>query len=431
MTYRRALELLEARQETRIRLGLGRMRRHLRALGDPQEACVSVHVAGTNGKGSVCAMFDAVLRANGCRTGLYTSPHLRDVRERIRVDGRMIPPKAFARGVERALGVERSSPRDRLTYFELVTSVAFQHFRDAGARVVVLETGLGGRFDATNVVRRPAAAVIPSIDWDHMDFLGGSLESIAFEKAGIFKRGAPAYSAEDKPAPARALEREARRRRVGLRRLEAKDGFRTTAVDWRDGRQTVAAADGRSYRLGMLGGAQPRNAALVVMASEALRRRGVAVPERALREGLAAARWPGRFEVGRDARGPYVLDGAHNPQAMTVFRRTLESSPWARSPKLFVLGMLKDKEHDRMARVLAPCLAGQRVVATRPASPRALEPGALAREVARRAPSAHVTVLPSVSDALSQARGGRVLCVVGSFYLVGEARRLLGARDEL
>ena len=183
--YEKALAALNGRQETRIHLGLGRVRRLLAALGGPQEAYPSVHVAGTNGKGSVCAMLDSVLREAGLRVGLYTSPHLHDVRERIRVGGRPIGPAAFAKAMRRVLAAET----EPLTYFEMLTATAFVHFRAAGVDVAVLETGLGGRLDATNVVLRPLACLIPAVDFDHMDWLGDSLASIAREKAGILKAG--------------------------------------------------------------------------------------------------------------------------------------------------------------------------------------------------------------------------------------------------
>src|SRR5208282_6773973 len=183
MKFRRALEILTARQETRIQLGLTRVRRHLKSLGDPQEAFDSIHVAGTNGKGSVCAFLDSVLREAGFKVGLYISPHLESILERIRVNGRWIPPKDFARLMERTL---RREAGNRLTYFELVTSIAFQYFQESKVDIAVLETGLGGRYDATNVVQKPLATLIPTVDYDHMDFLGWTLASIAREKAGIF-----------------------------------------------------------------------------------------------------------------------------------------------------------------------------------------------------------------------------------------------------
>ncbi|MDE1975879.1 MAG: bifunctional folylpolyglutamate synthase/dihydrofolate synthase, partial [Elusimicrobia bacterium] len=190
MNYSAALKALEARRETRVELGLARVRRVLKILGNPQEAYSSIHVAGTNGKGSVCAMLESVLRHAGYGTGLYLSPHLWSVRERIQVRGRMISHKDFGLALAAVFLAEKKA-RTRMTYFELLTCAAFWHFRRSGVRAAVLETGLGGRLDATNIVRSPSVCVISSVDFDHMEFLGSTLGQIAREKAGIIKRGRP------------------------------------------------------------------------------------------------------------------------------------------------------------------------------------------------------------------------------------------------
>ncbi|MDD5305276.1 MAG: Mur ligase family protein, partial [Elusimicrobia bacterium] len=183
MIFAEALAVLEERQETKIVLGLGRVRAHLARLGDPHLAVPAIHVAGTNGKGSTCAILSAVLSAAGYSTGLFISPHLLSVRERISVDGREISESEFSRFMARALAADK---KKELTYFELLTSIAFQHFADKKCAVMVLETGLGGRLDATNVIPRPLAAIVTSIDYDHQAYLGETLKAIAREKAGIF-----------------------------------------------------------------------------------------------------------------------------------------------------------------------------------------------------------------------------------------------------
>lgn len=431
-TYAGALRLLAERQETQVRLGLGRVRRLLARLGDPQEAYPAVHVAGTNGKGSTCAMLDSVLREAGHRVGLYTSPHLSDVRERIRVGGRPIGEAAFARVLSRVAAAEaatrgkRNSARRPLTYFELLTAAAFLHFRDERVGVAVLETGLGGRLDATNVVRRPLACLIPAVDLDHTDWLGKTLSAVAREKAGIFKRGSPALTAETKPAPLRVLRAAAARLEAPWRELGPREGWRVLRTDWRQGRQLVGTPDGKRLAVGLLGSAQPRNAALVAASLEALREGGLRVRDGALARGLARVRWPGRFEVLRRGGRTLILDGAHNPQAMGEFCRTLEASPWARSPKLFVVGMLADKDYRAMARRLGPHLT--KAVAVEPSSPRALPAGLLAEALSSASPRARITAAPSPASALEawRANGSTVACVVGSFYLVGRVRRLWG-----
>lgn len=418
LSFKEAVGALERRQETRIRFGLARIRRLLARLEDPQEAFASVHVAGTNGKGSVCAMLDSVLRASGKRVGLYTSPHLDDVRERIRVGGRCIPRPAFARCLGRVLAAET----EPLSYFELLTAAAFLHFRDSGVEVAVLETGLGGRLDATNVVKRPAACAISAIDLDHTDWLGGTLTAVAREKAGILKRGVPAFTVELKPAALKELARVARKVGAPLERVPGRAGWRTVRVDWRRGRQLLSGPRGRRLWVGLLGAAQVRNVALVARIAGAL-----GLSERSLVMGLASVRWPGRFEVLRRGRRRVILDGAHNPQAMDQFCRTLAASPWGRSPKLFVVGVLRDKDYRRMVGRLAPLV--EKAVAVRPPSPRALEPGRLAAELHAAAPGARITAVSDAAEAIEawRANGSPVACVVGSFYLVGAARRALKA----
>ncbi|MBI4348222.1 MAG: bifunctional folylpolyglutamate synthase/dihydrofolate synthase [Elusimicrobia bacterium] len=422
--YARALGALNARQETRMVFGLARVRRVLARLGDPQEAFASIHVAGTNGKGSVCAMLDSILRAAGHRVGLYTSPHLHDVRERIRVGGGLVSRPAFARAVWDVLAAET----EPLTYFELVTAAAFVHFRRAGVRLAVLETGLGGRLDATNVVRRPLACVIPSIDFDHTDWLGRSLAQIAREKAGILKPGAPAFTAEVKPAALRALRSAASRRSVSLSALPSRTGWRLLGVDWDRGRQRVGTPEGRRAELGLLGEVQLRNAALAREALRPVEAAGFGIGERAFLRGLERVRWPGRFEVLRLGRRRVILDGAHNPQAMDRFCRTLAASPWAGSRKLFVVGVLRDKDTRAIARRLAPLVS--HAIAVEPPSPRALGAGELASQLLAAKPRARVTALRRPQDALDAWRrsGAPVACVVGSFYLVAAVRRALGAR---
>ncbi|MBI4386665.1 MAG: bifunctional folylpolyglutamate synthase/dihydrofolate synthase [Elusimicrobia bacterium] len=421
MTFRRAVELLRGRQESHIQLGLARVRRHLRKLGDPQNDFPVVHVAGTNAKGSVCAMLAAVLRASGRRVGLYTSPHLSDVRERIQVDGRVVSRALLAETLSRAF---RQDADRSLTYFELLTSAAFQCFREERVDIAILETGLGGRLDATNVVDRPLVTVVTLIDRDHMNFLGNSLSEIAWEKAGIFKRGAPVLTAETKPAPLTVLRREASHNRAEFRALPRKTPWNVERTHWRRSIQVLRGPGDRRIRVPLLGNSQARNVALVLEVLEALRRQGWGVSTRAEETGLAETRWPGRFEALSRRGRTLIMDGAHNVGAMRHFAATLKRSPWGRRRKLFILGFLRDKEYLPMIRMLAPFW--DRVVATRPPSPRALEAGALARAAARFGKARTVSVAEDPGAAvrvwLRDGRAPTVACVCGSFYSVGSAR---------
>ena len=415
MTFAQALAALEARQETRIELGLGRVRAHLVRLGDPHERVPAFHVAGTNGKGSTCAMLAAVLRASGRRTGLYVSPHLLSVRERISVDGLPISERAFARLLARTLAADRAA---RLTYFELLTSVAFQHFLEEGCEVSVLETGLGGRLDATNVVTKPLAAIVTSVDYDHQAFLGRTLPRIAAQKAGIFKAGRPAVF-PDLPVLRRAAKRG--EPVVVLR------SWSVARTDWARGVQVLRSPQGREYRLALLGARQGRNAALARAAIEAS---GLEVSESAWRRGLAAVKWPGRFQAIRLGPKTLIVDGAHNPEAARALAATWAESPWGKRPARWILGVMRDKDLAGVLKPLAPFLRD--VVVVRPPSPRALDPLELAAAVRRFAPRARVTVERDPSAALAawrrDARAPAAAVCAGSLYLAGAALKALGRR---
>lgn len=411
MKFAAALAALEARQETRIELGLDRVRAHLARLGDPQEKVPSFHVAGTNGKGSTCAMLASVLRAAGHRTGLYISPHLMTVRERISVDGKPVSEKDYARLTARAIKAEGKSP---LTYFELLTVIAFQYFAEKKCDVMVLETGLGGRLDATNVVRAPRAALVTSIDFDHQAFLGKTLARIAREKAGIFKTGRPALCV-DLAAPALKMMRRASRSLIVVRRP-----WKTVSVDWARGEQTLLTPEGFKLRLTLLGSRQGWNAAL---AYKAVQVSGLQAPLSAWKKGLASVHWPGRVEPVRFGPKTLLVDGAHNPEAARALAATWKSSPWSKRPARWILGIMRDKDRAGVLAPLAPFLRD--VVVVRPPSPRALDPLELADAVRRAAPKARVTVERDPAMAVAAWRRdpkapATAVCA-GSLYLAGAA----------
>ncbi|MBI5209405.1 MAG: bifunctional folylpolyglutamate synthase/dihydrofolate synthase [Elusimicrobia bacterium] len=422
MRFARALEILRARQESRISLGLGRVASCLKRLGDPHRRVPAIHVAGTNGKGSVCAMLESVLRQAGVKTGLYTSPHLSCVRERILVGGRPIPEPDFARLLSRVL---KADPSETLTYFELLTAVAFLRFAERGVRVAVLETGLGGRLDATNVVEKPLVSVITSIAKDHTEHLGSTLAGIAAEKAGIIKRGSPVVCPA-LPGPAMRVVRAAAER-LGAPLVVARRPPRVVGTDWARNLQLLEEREGRRWTLSLLGTGQARNVALARAALAQCPRLGVS--ERAWEKGLSLVRWPCRFEVRAVRGGIVVIDGAHNVSAVGELCRTLDASPWARRRTRFIIGMLRDKDAAGMLRVLGARLSD--VVVCRPDSPRSVDPVDLARLVRRRAPGARVAVEHDVESALRSwlGRAGaapRVAVVCGSFYLAGRAGEVLG-----
>ena len=389
-----------------MRFGLERMERGLAALGRPDLGYAILHVAGTNGKGSTCAMADAALRAAGHRVGLYTSPHLVRFGERIRVDGRDVHDSELADLVDEVRRAcawhDRGGPGERLTYFEFATLLGLVHFRRAGCGVAVVETGLGGRLDATNAVS-PAVTAIARIGLDHTALLGGTVEAIAAEKAGIFKRGVPAVVHAVQPEGAMAV-------------LRAEAARRGSPFE-------VAPADVPGP-LSLAGPHQRANAGLAAAALRALHRAGVTAPEPAIAEGLAGARWPGRLEMV----GGVLLDGAHNAQGAAALAEALAALHPGRPVEL-VLGVLADKDLDAIAAALAPAV--RRIHAVAPASARARPASEIAAAAVRAGVPAevHAGLVAALARARSLAGGGGLVCVAGSLYLVGEAREGL-ARDE-
>jgi dihydrofolate synthase/folylpolyglutamate synthase len=395
---------LEALSPLSMRFGLDRVARALDALGHPERAAPALHVAGTNGKGSTCAMAAAALRAAGLRTGLYTSPHLQAFNERIQVAGAPLDDAALARAVAAVRAAcpwhESGGPEDRLTYFELATLAAFVHFAEARVDVMVVEVGLGGRLDATNALT-PAVTAVARIGLDHTRLLGGTLEAVAREKAGIFKPGVPAVlHAVQPPGVLEVLQAEARRR----------------GAPWQ------VAPPGWPGPLALAGPHQQGNAGLAVAALRALRRAGVPVDEPAIAVGLATATWPGRLE----RVGGVLLDGAHNPDGAAALAAALAVLHPGRPAEL-VFGVLEDKDHAGMLEALAGVARRFHLVA--PASARARPPAEVEVQARRLGLEAdlHAGVGEALSCARAAARDGAPVVVAGSLYLVGEARAQLAA----
>ena len=418
MDYQAALKYMEGVSWLGSRPGLGRISELLERLGRPQDAVKAVHVAGTNGKGSVSALLRCALTASGLKTGLYISPHLLRENERMSIDGEDISDGDFARAVT-AIAAAAEGMAESCTEFELYTAAALLYFAESGCDIAVLETGLGGRLDATNVINRPECAVITNIGLDHTDVLGDSVELIAAEKAGIFKGGRAA--AYDLPENVRAVLREAAER-TGTRLSFADFGQLRSIYDGADGQRF--ACRGREYEISLLGEHQLYNAATALEAIEQLRSAGWDIPYEAVRRGFAAARWPARFE--RVLTGPdFVIDGGHNPQCLAATAAALRRY-YPDTRRVLLFGALADKDWRGMARLLMP-VADEFVCAT-PCSPRALPGEALAeflRAEGCRA-SACGTIEEAVSRAYERARPDGMACCVGSLYMAGAARAAAG-----
>ena len=421
MTYSSAIEYLYGLQKHGIKLGLETMRTLLSRLGNPERRFKSLHIGGTNGKGSTAAMTASMLQAAGYRVGLYTSPHLVDFRERIRVNQAMIAEAQVAELVERLQARVPSGLTP--TFFELTTAMAFLHFAEFGVDVAVLEVGLGGRFDATNVVE-PEACAIVTIGLDHQEYLGATEAAIGFEKAGIIKPGVPVVvgridgpawdvicqTAVDRGAPLMRLDQDFHT--VGTGPEEFSYRGRTRQLD----RLTCALA----------GRHQLDNAACAVALLDAAEGRGISVDEAAVRRGLESVLWEGRLEVVE--RGPVLLlDGAHNPAAAHVLAAYL--TEWCASrPEsrvILVLGMMRDKDHARFVEPFYRLVS--EVVLTQADMARSASVQELRETVGFRFPHCHIA--PSAADALALAKARAtardLICVTGSLMLVGEVKALV------
>jgi dihydrofolate synthase/folylpolyglutamate synthase len=418
MTYSSAVTYLYRLQKHGIKLGLETMTVLMARLGMPQTRYRTLHIAGTNGKGSTAAMAAAVLQAAGYRVGLYTSPHLIEFRERIRVNGDMIAESQVAQLTEQLQILCQSDLSS--TFFEYTTAMAFQHFSDSGVDVAVLEVGLGGRFDATNVVT-PMACAITTISLDHQEYLGTTLSSIAFEKAGIIKPGVPVVLGRLEDDAKQTIEQVARDRQAPVFRLQ-KD-FHTEGEEPQ--RFSYRGLDMRYDELSCIleGQHQLDNAACALALVEAAAPQGIAVTAEAVREGLRVVNWAGRLEV-IDRRPTILLDGAHNPAAAIALADSLmrfDRSHRSR-PVVLVLGMMRDKDHRGFLEPLRGLV--DEVVLTQANLPRSAPAHEL--QASFEGLLSHSHVAPSFSDAMVLAKQlatpDGLVCVTGSLMLVGECK---------
>lgn len=410
------------------RLGLERIRELLERLGRPQDRLKFVHVAGTNGKGSTCAFLASVLQAAGYRTGLFTSPYLITFEERIRVNGENITLDELTE-VTLAVREQAEAMADHPTEFELMTAVALEHFARSGCDIVVLEVGLGGRLDSTNVIEAPEVSVIARIGLDHTKLLGTTLAAIAGEKAGIVKPGAPVVSWPQEPEALAVIEQAAAGCGSALTMPDLAQLI-VEPVDWNapGGPSRPFNYKGRSLRTRLLGSYQSANAALAIEAVEALCTHGWSISDEAVTTGIANTAWPGRFEVvdAGEGRPTIVVDGGHNPQGARALVDSLEDVFPGQKP-VFIIGVLEDKDYPTMLETILPYGSG--FVCTTPDNPRALSADKLARAIrwtGQDMLGCSACVKPYVArdmaDALTRARelaGAQgLICAFGSLYSV-------------
>ena len=415
MDYQEALAYIHAVHWQGHKPGLDRIRTLLAALGDPHKQLRFVHVAGTNGKGSTAAMLDSCLRCAGYRVGLFTSPYINRFNERIQVDGVPIPDADLVRLVEQVQPAA-SAMAEAPTEFELITALGMLYFVQTRCDIVVLEVGLGGALDSTNVIDPPECAVITALGMDHVKELGPTLADIAAAKAGIIKPGSPVVSYGGVPEADQVIARTA-----------AAQGAPLTVVDF--GKLTLrdAGLEGQTFdydgleglTLPLLASYQPRNAAVAIEALRALRARGWQIPDSAIRQGLAQVRWPGRFELLR-RDPPFLLDGSHNAHGMSATADSLRAL-FPGEKFVFLVSVMADKDADEMLRLLLPLAKGF-VTVTAP-SPRAIPASELAARIealgGRAEPAGGI---PAAVARVWELAAGGPAAALGTLYFSGEVR---------
>ncbi len=413
MTVQEAIDYIENFTWSRTKMGLARTRELLEKLGDPQKKLKFIHVAGTNGKGSTCAMLESILRHAGYRTGLYTSPFIETFCERIRFCGQNIEEDALAEITERvAYFADRME--DHPTRFELITAIGMLYFVERACDIVILEVGMGGLYDSTNVIEAPEAAVITNIGYDHTEYLGETLGEIAVQKAGIIKPGTDVICYDNTPDVIEVIRDDCRKKGARFHpagnadvRLISSDLVRQQFM-WK----------GHLLALSLPGIYQLRNAAVVLKTIEVLRKKGIRIETDAVREGLLAVRWPARFEV-LSTDPLFILDGGHNPQCAEAVAENIRQYLPDREITM-LMGVLHDKDYEKELDILDPYIAEYFCIT--PENPRALPAEKLAETIRRREKQATAceTIPEGIRKGLSS---GRPLLAFGSLYTAGDIRR--------
>jgi len=420
VTYTEAIQFLYGLRLLGAKFGLENTYKLAALAGNPQNRLRFIHVAGTNGKGSTCAMLESIYRAAGLRAGLFTSPHLVSFRERIQVNRQLISEQDVVRLVEELQPLLKQFPADHHpTFFEVVTVMALRFFAAQKCDLVIWETGLGGRLDATNIVT-PLASVITNIAFDHQQWLGDTLEKIATEKAGIIKPGVPVVTATDEPEAMTVIEKIAKEKNAPLTKINSWEGRRVAVPNqlgsptWQPSQIEVLSLSGEHQKL---------NAALALATVEALQNK-IPVSKENIRAGLSKVNWPGRLQlVARPSGQKLLLDGAHNVAGAKVLREALEKNSPA-TKRTLILGVLQDKDWQRICGILAPLAS--RIFTVPVSSERSANPGQLAASCRTANLSAEISACDSLRGALEKIPDNDSVVITGSLYLVGEALELLG-----
>lgn len=428
MTYEETIETIHRFQRFGSKLGLERIGRLMELLGNPQEQMKVIHVAGTNGKGSVCRYLYSVLQEQGYRVGIYTSPYLQRFSERMECDGQEISQEELIQCTEIVLAqieMMLAEGSDTPTEFELITAIAFVYFARQQVEILVLEVGLGGGGDSTNVVKNPLIAIITSISFDHMDYLGNTLTQIAEQKAGIIKPGVPVvFHVEDGPA-AEMITKTAKQNNSEI--------YPVYSILPRQVRKTMTGytfdvtIEGESYEhlsLSMIGMHQVANAICALTTLEVLRKQGsLQLDNKNIYSGMKKARHSGRFEVMSE-KPCVIIDGAHNEAGAASLQKTLQEN-FPGQKILMVIGVLADKKADRLIETFG--LIAETFIATEPDNPRKLGAEELCRQVEASGKKCTAVAEPeeALRFALESSKEGEIIVFAGSLYLIGKIRELM------
>lgn len=421
MQYKDALDYIHNTMKFGIKLGLHNIACLLDLMGNPHKKLKYVHVAGTNGKGSTVAFISRILIESGYKVGIYTSPYLERFTERIKVNDEEIPENELARitaFVREKVNIMLERGENHPTEFEIVTAIAFQYFFECNCDVVVLEVGLGGRFDSTNIIDEPLVSVITTISYDHMDRLGNTLPEIAFEKAGIIKQNGdvivyPASEDVEKVFRDVCSERKAKLYKTDF------SGIDLLRFD-EDG-QVFDYNNYKSLKISLLGEHQTKNAVMALKALEILRSKGFNIEEGSIRRGLENARWPGRLEILKK-KPLFLIDGAHNPEGARALRDALNKY-FPDKRKFFIVGVLKDKDYKALIETVAPISSG--FVTITPNSDRALpakDLGAFIKDYCKNVLISD-TIEAAICTSIEMCSPDDLICAFGSLYYIGEVRR--------
>ena len=419
MNYQQAMDYLHSLGRFGMHFGLERMEKMMEHLGNPHKKLNTIHITGTNGKGSVAMMIGSILRKAGYRVGVYTSPHLDDFRERIQINAKFIPKKDVARLMQKIKPIVKKTLAEtgsNATFFEVVTAIALQYFSDEKVDYLVLEVGLGGRLDATNIVDSKTC-VITNIDYEHTDVLGNSLTSIAEEKGGIIKHGALVITSETKKEVLRVFERICKEKNARLFQIQKEFKIRKIVSDSEKNTFTIKSKfySYEKLKVPLIGEYQIMNACMAIAAVKFLNE---GINEKSIRDGLVRTRWPGRLEI--ISRKPLiVMDAAHNPAAMKQLVKSLKLFNYNRM--ILVFGVMKDKDIKKIVEIIIP--QASMTIINKPKVERVAEPK-LIQKYARKFSKTIIikNVKESIKYAKSIAGKDDLICITGSIYMLSEAR---------